>query len=109
MTERIEWESKLKPGDPVEVFWGLGLGFRAHGYGVIEKVFAKSFRVRLTAPAWIRSQHGLEAEHGPKPDWPAGYVLKGIPRVFGTGWDPYRHCVARAHGNLTAATLARAN
>lgn len=82
MRERLTWEAGLQVGDQVIVWWGHGSGFRAKGRGVIDAVFPKSFRVRLTEEA---SGVGGGSLH----TWPAGLVLKGIPRVFSSErWHP---------------------
>ncbi len=78
--EHLEWEDGLKPGDPVKVNWGYGLGFRASGKGVVTRIFAKSVRVKLTEDVGISSSYGFDA------GWTAGFELKGIPRVFGNNW-----------------------
>lgn len=73
---RLRWEALLAPGDPVRVTWGYGQGGRHQGVGVIERVFGRSFRVRLTE----------DAPGG----WPAGTVLKGVGRfswLFAADWN----------------------
>lgn len=80
--ERLAWEDGLRAGAGVVVWWGYGSGFRARGRGVIEAVFPKSFRVRLT-------EEGHGGSGGGQVTWPAGFVLKGIPRVVaGRVWHP---------------------
>lgn len=76
-----EFESSLKIGDPVTVFWGYGLGFRAEAQGVIEKIYPKSFRVKIL--------HDVKSPQSDSIGWPAGFVLMGIPRLeFGVKtWD----------------------
>lgn len=51
MRERLTWENSLRVGAAVDVWWGYGSGFRAKGRGVIDAIFPKSFRVRLTEAA----------------------------------------------------------
>ena len=76
----MEIDKRLTVGIPVTVRWGYGLGFRAEGKGTIVKVYDKSVQVRLSEP--VQYQPG-------KDGWPAGFVLKGIPRfgLFGNRWD----------------------
>lgn len=82
---RADWEARLTKGDPVIVRWGFGLGFRAEGRGTIAAVFAKSFRVRLTET--------VPSPYRPHDGWPAGFVLRGIPRIInGREWNE-AHCV----------------
>jgi len=70
--ELTSWQEELRPGDPVEVRWGYGSGFRARGRGVIDQIYRQSFRVRLTAPVRLSQGAG----------WPEGFVLKSIPRAY---------------------------
>lgn len=68
------FDADLKYGDEVEVRWGYGLGFRAHGRGRIVGLYAKSVRVLLLE----------DVLHDGKVGWQTGFVLKGIPRH---NWD----------------------
>lgn len=82
MRERFTWENSLRVGAAVDVWWGYGSGFRAKGRGVIDAIFPKSFRVRLTEAA-------SGASWGSGMGWPAGFVVKGIPRAFASDrWHP---------------------
>lgn len=86
MQARCEWENGLRVGQEVRVRWGYGLGFRAEGVGIIDRIYAKSFRVRLT--------EDVASPYGGANGWDAGFLLKGIPRM--TNWDGWNveHCVA---------------
>ena len=72
-------DKKLTIGTPVTVRWGYGLSFRAEGIGKIVKVFEKSVQVQLDNDVF----------HNGKVGWPAGFVLKGIPRygMFNDKWN----------------------
>ena len=84
MIEHLEWERDLSVGDLVQVRWGYGLGFRAVGLGRITKIFAKSFRVKLTENVDLDGSIG----------WPAGFELKGIPSAMNLNRN-YNHGVFR--------------
>jgi hypothetical protein len=73
-----EFDRSIKVGMPVRVRWGYGLSFRAEGVGEIVKVFRGSVQVKLTNP--------VPSPRGGQP-WPAGFVLKGIPRFMGNNWN----------------------
>ena len=75
LMQGLDWERGLQVGDAVDVCWGHGQGFRASGAGVIAKINAKSFQVRLTE----------DVVHRGKVGWRAGHVLKGILRR--TSWQ----------------------
>ena len=77
--------SEPKKGDQVQVYWGYGLGFRAQGVGEIVKVFTKSVQVRLLEPVSCPYTDGI--------GWPAGFVLKGIPRLGNPQHRPSENCV----------------
>ena len=84
--DRHRWESELKVGDSVRVNWGYGLGFRAAGLAVIEKINAKSFVVRLIEDVMYNGGIG----------WEAGRIIRGIPNMIAwKRWD-YEHCVEQA-------------
>ena len=70
-TELTRWESGLGVGDRVTVYWGYGLGFRAHGLGEIVKISRRSYSVRLLEPVNSPYTEGL--------GWEAGFVLTQIP------------------------------
>mgnify|MGYP001586934633 CR=1 FL=1 len=82
LRERLAWEDSLRPGNTVYVVWGYGSGFRVGGWGVIDRVFPKSFRVRLV--------QGVKDPYDPnRIAWPSGYVLHQIPRVTAIErWHP---------------------
>jgi hypothetical protein len=67
-------DAALRVGQPVTVRWGYGLGFRARGTGTIVKLSPKSVQVQISAAVPSPSDPAREG-------WPAGFVLKGIPRV----------------------------
>jgi hypothetical protein len=67
-------DESLEVGTPVIVRWGYGLNFRVEGKGKIAKVNRKSVQVELTED--VPSPHDADGV-----GWPAGFVLKGIPRV----------------------------
>lgn len=92
----FEFVQGLKPGDPVRVRWGYGSGFRASGLGKVVKLFPKSVQVELTEPVFMNASYGFVVKKD-KPDWPVGFVLKGIP-LYPTGsnkWS-WEHCVLPA-------------
>jgi hypothetical protein len=74
----LEQDRSLRVGQEVLVRWGYGGGFRAHGRGVITKLYDKSVRVKLLE----------DVMHGGTIGWPAGFVLKGIPRFGTREWVP---------------------
>ena len=83
--EGLERDAALAVGQSVTVYWGYGLGFRAHGPGKVVKVNRKSVQVVLT-------------ENVPDPvcdsyQWAAGLVLKGIPRFTNDLWQAGENCV----------------
>lgn len=101
MHERLIWEGNLHVGAPVIVWWGYGFGFRAKGRGVIDAVFPKSFRVRLT-------EEGTGGAGVGRFTWPAGFVLKGIPRAFASErWHPNLCVDPIEQGAEQAAPLVR--
>ena len=77
-------DEKLEVGTAVTVRWGYGLSFRAEGQGKIVRMFEKSVQVQLDN----------DVMHDGKVGWPAGFVLKGIPRygMFNDNWN-YWHSV----------------
>jgi hypothetical protein len=76
----VKQDKSLKVGSRVSVRWGYGLNFRASGIGKIVKVFEKSVQVELES--LVPSPYGGQG-------WPAGFVLKGIPRytILNDRWD----------------------
>ena len=77
-----EMDAALVVGMRVKVRWGYGLGFRAQGIGTITKIFPKSVRVKLTEPTSPIADNAL--------GWPAGFELKGIPRISNfSAWDTW--------------------
>jgi len=80
-------DAALHMGQPVTVRWGYGLGFRTHGTGTIVKLSPKSVQVQISAAVPSPSDPAREG-------WPAGFVLKGIPRVDFTSrnWNHW-NCV----------------
>ena len=85
-SEELKWESDLNVGDAVRVNWGYGLGFRATGLAIIEKINAKSFVVRLTE----------DVPHGNGIGWAAGKILRGIPNKMAWFRWNREHCLEQA-------------
>ena len=85
VSDSFQWERDLKVGDKIRVNWGYGLGFRATGLAVIEKINAKSFVVRLTE----------DVPHGNGIGWEAGKIIRGIPnKMSWFRWNE-EHCVEK--------------
>lgn len=94
----MEHDTLLRIGQPVTVRWGYGLGFRATGTGTVVKLSPKSVQVRLLTAVQSPSDPHREG-------WPAGFVLKGIPRFNLTSrtWN-YWNCVEPLpHHDLVAS------
>lgn len=83
----LDDDARLATGVAVVVRWGRGLGYRAIGRGVVDRVFTRSVRVRLTEDVALNG----------KVAWRAGHVLKGIPRFAvppADGWAEWNSVTA---------------
>lgn len=78
--EAVEIDRMLRVGLRVRVFWGWGLGFRAEGEGTVVAINRKSVQVKLERS--VTHHRGT----GAGSCWPAGFVLKGIPRLQNDRW-----------------------
>lgn len=77
LAERLQWESKLQPGDAVRVRWGYGSGFRATGPARVVRVNSSSVRIEL-----------LELVAGLNGNWPRGQSFS-VPRANSERWNEW--------------------
>lgn len=69
--DALDFGRTLRLGQQVLVAWGYGLGFRAMGRGMIQKINRRSVRVRLTEP--VASPYDNKSSHSAC--WPIGQII----------------------------------